>query len=442
MNITPKMKKNKLLLLVILLLSATTGYGQLNYQGDGYGFGTGQIYFSPTNEEYDPEKINNVPAVAFRFENVFVDTKAMLQNYPEAQVAPETFKMTLPDLTGVTDTVVMLTALKHRIQKDADIVNALIIANAGSEEGYYFVDRNNNRDFTDDGAPIKMSKTQRSVEATIKSENEQGKVLRYTYEIPNLYNNDLLLRTLGIEKDDLNYFANEELAPITLGKIKLLTPKGRLSLFVDFGIGNGDWDFSYAVLNNNQISGRKYVTTINAIQAINASVAYAWQNFNIGARVSLEGSQLGENRLVNTLSSSAIESVPNTGTWPRSRAIFSAFAEYDIHIDKNIYFSPYFEYGTYTFTKNGVFINSRVNTTVNTSLEYNDIFMNRTLMSVGAKVKFGLSRKTLLFGKFTYNETSFDLSEDFIVEDHDPTTIDTNNTSFTGGIGVQVLLAN
>lgn len=381
--------------------------------------------------ERPPKAINELPHAVFPYEDNTINANRMNRNLAgQAPFESQTYDITLPNLTGMIDTLVMMVGLKN--MEGQRIVSTVIIGNMRDKLAYY-VDYNHNFDFTDDGSFIFFDSKEKARFVRIRGEDTGGDHEYILYDLALVPD---YLATLGIRLQD---FPKAKTKTEPKFAIPYLNLASRINLEVSFLTGAGDMYFSY---NTPDDVNKRYAASIDAVSRFSLSLSYAFRNLNLGAMAALDASQIGrEEQYVDDLDDPDDRLINfNIGNWPRSRFMYGVFAEYDIRLIRNSYLTPYFLIFRYNYLDNEAF--KGYGSEVNKTERVNNMFVNRLGQQFGAKVKLPMSEKAMVVLNVGYTCNDFDLSNRFIREPHDAASIRTDYGTFNYGLGAQFLLFN
>ena len=381
--------------------------------------------------EQPPKAINELPHAIFPYERSSVNAIRMNRNLVgEEPFTSQKYELTLPNLTGMVDTLVMMIGLTNA--DDERIVSAVIIGNMRDKLAYY-VDYNHNFDFTDDGSFIFFDKKEKARLVQIKGEDIEGD---YEYILYDLALVPDYLATLGVSLVNVPKVKTKQAPKFP---IPYLNPASRINLEVSFMTGAGDMDFSYNTLES---VNKRYSAAIDAVSRFSLSLSYAFRNLNLGISAALDANQIGrEEQYVDDLEDPTDNQINyNIGNWPRSRVMYGVFAEYDIRLIRNSYLTPYFLLFRYSYLGEEGF--EGYGSEVNEDENVNNMFVNRVGQQFGAKVKLPMSEKVMIVLNVGYTRNGFDLSDRFIQESHDSGSTLTNYNTLNYGVGAQFLLFN
>jgi hypothetical protein len=381
--------------------------------------------------EQPPKMINELPHAIFRYEGNTINASQLNQNLAGATAfKSESYTLTLPNLTGMIDTLVMMVGVPG--VDDERIVSTVIIGNMRDKLAYY-VDYNHNFDFTDDGSFLFFTKKEK---ASLVKINKAGVSTSYEYILFDLALVPEYLATLDVRLINAPR-AKEKKEPKFA--VPYLSRSSRLNLQFSFLTGSGDMRFAY---NNLEDVNKEYSAAIDAISRFTMSASYAFQHLNVGATVAIEANQIGrEEQYVTDLNDPSDKLINyNIGNWSRTRFIYGVFAEYDIRLIRNSYLTPYFFIFRYNHLSEEGF--AGYGSEIDEASPFNSVFTNRMGRQFGAKLKLPMSEKVLAVLDIGYTRNGFDLAEGFIQETHAPTSVITEHGTINYGVGVQFLLFN
>ena len=381
--------------------------------------------------EQPPKAVNELPHAIFRYENNTINANRMNRNLAgQEPFESQAYDITLPNLTGMVDTLVMMVGLTNAA--DQRIVSAVIIGNMRDKLAYY-VDYNHNFDFTDDGSFLFFNKKDKASLIEIKAKGDNN---NYEYILFDLALVPDYLATLGIRLKDYPKVKTKSEPKFA---VPYLNPASRINLEISFLTGSGDMNFAY---NTPENVNKRYSAAIDAVSRFSLSLSYAFRNLNLGAMVALDANQIGrEEQYVDDLEDPNDQQINyNIGNWPRSRFMYGLFAEYDIRLIRNSYLTPYFLLFRFNYLSDEGF--EGYGSELNEVESLNNMFINRLGQQFGAKVKLPMSEKVMVVLNVGYTRNGFDLSDNFIQEAYDNTSVTTDYGTINYGVGAQFLLFN
>lgn len=375
------------------------------------------------NSDDQPKPISDLPNVVLRYQSNVITTQPInqLQRKPDPYPV-EKHNLILPDMAGMPDTLLVMVGLNNKAKERT--VNTVLIGREG-QKLVYFVDYNNNYNFTDDGPPVRFRKNTDLKTVTIRA---AGKNQQFNYVLYDLAQFPEYLKTWGV--DLTQPVVRQKTEPKF--RVPLLSHQSRLNVAFGFLTGSGSQSFSFATADGVQ---KEYVATIDAISLFSVGVSYAFKNLNVGAELGYEGNQIGQtNYRVDGFTNY------NIGKWPRRRFLYGAFVEYDIRIYRNMYLTPSYHVFRYNYLKAGSF--QGYGNDLNQDYTSNTIFQNRQGERYGLKVKLPVSEKALFFAELGYVRNNVDINSGFVQEAYQNASLVAEYTTFNYGFGCQILLIN
>ncbi len=365
--------------------------------------------------------ISQLPNALFRITGDTLSTATLNASNPgTTPFAIEQRRITLPDMSGMPDTLVLMAGLEN--PQGERTVNIMLIGNMRDRLAY-FVDDNNNGDFTDDGPCTTFRKSEQIKKVIIRQEGQREP---FEYLMYDLVRNEDYLRQKGI------VLFKRQSPPVKRYQVPLLGNASRLNLSVNFATGSGEESFAYTGADS---ANKEYSTVIDAVFQLNTSLSYAYRHLNVGVSLAVEANQVGRSHY-------SIDGFVNynIGTWPRTRVIYGLFAEYDFRLYRNLYLTPVYHFFWYQHLQEGNF--GGYSAELNRDMSFRQIFRDKTGQRYGGKLKIPISERVLFFAELTYVRNHFRLNEPFIREAHAPGSVDTRYDTFNYGFGVQFLLIN
>ena len=375
------------------------------------------------NSDEQPKPISDLPNAVLRYEGNVITTEAvnMLQKKPD-RYPVERHELVLPDMTGMADTLLVMVGLENKAKERT--INTILIGREGKKLAY-FIDYNNNYNYTDDGPALRFRRKADIKTITVRS---AGKNEQFNYIIYDLAQFPEYLKAWGVDLSKPVVQATSE----PKFPVPLLSQKSRLNASFGFMTGSGDQSFSFATVDSEQ---KEYLATIDAISLFSASVSYAFKNLNLGVEIGYEGNQIGQtNYRKNGFTNY------NIGKWPRKRFLYGAFIEYDIRLYRNLYFTPSYHVFKYNYLKPEAF--RGYGNELNQEYTHNTIFQNRKGERYGAKIKLPISEKVLFYAELGYVKNNLEINSGFIQEAYQVESLKTAYTTFNYGFGCQILLIN
>lgn len=375
------------------------------------------------NADEQPKPISDLPNAVLRYQHNVITTELINQLQKKPDPYPvERYTLVLPDLVSVRDTLLVMVGLENKARERT--VNTLLIGSEGKNL-VYFIDYNNNYNFTDDGEPLRFRKKTDIKTITIRS---AGKNEQFTYLLYDLAQFPQYLQTYGVDLSKSAVQTTKE----PMFAVPLLSHQSRLNASFGFMTGSGGESFSFATVDGVE---KEYVATIDAISLLSASVSYAFKNLNLGVEIGYEGNQIGQtNYRVNGFTNY------NIGKWPRKRFLYGAFIEYDIRLYRNLYFTPSYHVFKYNYLKTGPF--QGYGNDLNREYTHNTIFQNRQGERYGAKIKLPVSEKVLFYAELGYVRNHLEVNSNFIQEAYQVESLEAEYSTFNYGFGCQILLLN
>lgn len=381
--------------------------------------------------EQPPKAINELPHAIFRYRGNTVNANQLNRNLVGAEAfESQAYDIILPNLTGMKDTLVLMVGVTN--EDEQRIVSAVVIGNMRDKLAYY-VDTNHNFDFTDDGSFIFFDKNNKASLVEIRPSEKKSS---YDYILYDLALVPEYLATLGVQLMNVPRVKSDQEPKFA---IPYLNPGSRLNLEFSFLTGAGDMSFSY---NTPEDVNKRYAAAIDAVSRFSLSLSYAFRNLNLGATLALDANQIGrEEQYVDDLGDPDDNQINyNIGNWPRSRFMYGVFAEYDIRLIKNSYVTPYFFLFRFNYLGDEGF--EGYGSELNEEESLNNMFINRLGHQIGAKIKLPMSEKVMVVLNVGYTNNGFDLSDNFIQELHDASSISSEYGTFNYGVGAQFMLFN
>ncbi|MDX5421503.1 MAG: hypothetical protein LPK14_04560 [Hymenobacteraceae bacterium] len=423
--------KNKLLhvtaFFVLALVFPERVSAQILYptKGDQFSSATHKLFDEAYNQKQDSV---TVPVVLVKFlaSGNQVSTAALVEGYPKYNIPNLLLSLELPDLTAYSDTTVALWYLRKPERPTVGAVNAMLIVQAGQNEYAYFIDKNNNRNFTDDGGPMTFKRGEKQREVKIND--------RWIGSV------EIVLQNLASEPLVLQ----EDSAPLTPVQPAVSTPRRNGAVTFHFissltsGSGDAFMQFDQLIDPAKPEEGSKnykYEATYYASLNFNVGVAVSYRNLYLGVGGGAELLQIGQQdlTLVTTNKDGVRHSqfLNNRGNWPKTRAQVNAFAEYDIRLTRSLFLAPAVSYSRFKFLSGQSFTPEENRTD---KVDYKDSYF----YTLGGKVKYALNDKTLLFIEIFQKQNHFDASSYF--HSIKPDSFEMGLKQVYGGIGVQVRL--
>lgn len=410
----------------LLYMSTGTASAQILYPigGDQYSSATGKLF----NEAYNSS--TDSAAVPVRMTKItrgrVVDTMPLVKAFPQHRIPATAIPVALPNMSGYVDTVALLWYLRNPMNPSVGVVNVMLIAQTQNQEIVYFVDSNNNGSFLDDHKPFQFGPGEKERQVQIY-DHRLGEVT-------------LLLRNLipnGAPTTPSQQAPTAQPDPKPIAEKESTEPK-RFAIHFLGGLssGSGDASMFFRVMDrpDSDETNKSYHYTAKYFASLNTQlgIAFSYRNFYIGGSGSYELSQVGEQNLTTRLDKAGTpvsRFQNNQGNWPYTRFNITVFAEYDIRLDSKLKLAPTISYTSYTILTEQPF-------QIFGEARLNDYFRDRYAYSYGAKLKYIMSEKAMLFVELYRRENHFNATSYFpdIVDGSFQMELD----QVYGGVGIQV----
>lgn len=411
--------------------------------------------------------LGDLPMVLFKYNGGLVNTNLVNQANPNLRrpVPRLTYRLKLPDLSAYIDTLFIMIAIDG--PGNAQAVNSLIVGNTGTNLEY-FLDYNNNFNFTDDGeafafpdyAPVdrvstnntKVKNKGKRYTATIHwklvSIEPFGSELPYRFVLYDLRVAEDFLASAGMTVFNNPYRPEQRVGaqkdkPPQKEKevVKTLNNNFRVSAHADFTFGSGAQRFRFDTPNG---ATREYAASIDALTQVSFSASVSFFNFSIGGAFGLEGNQIGQTERYTYddqfTNNRFIEY--NTGDWPRRRQLYGGFISYDIPLFRKAYLTPVYAQYFYRYaTDSPPFLEGEVSSQfVDVNQDVNTAFQNRNSIQYGLGFKYVMDKRFLLHVSARRVVNRFTINETFITEPFRPNSLRTRYNTFNYGLGLQYIL--
>lgn len=391
----------------------------------------------------DREIVPSPPAAFFRMpQDQVLSTEALRKIYPDQDIPEEEFRVLLPALHQEIDTLCLMLYLQLPDYPEEPIVNTVLVTNYGTKNTRYYIDANNNRDYSDDGAPVTFKNNQQYTVVTITVKNKSGFRQRYKYQLPNLNLNESLKEQFVNEQVVQSYettsIDDRSFMPLSLEK------RFNILFGVSAGTGSAEMDFLLANDPVNTVRRNFSVQYSSTIQFM-LGASYTFHNFNLGAHMVLENNhstqqvQYFERELNNQIETNY---QPNSGIWPENSTQFGLSLDYNIRLKSNMYFAPTVQYSIYNLSsKKGFFPRGGTGIVNDNTVPYSEAFVNRYKIAYGGKLKFDINRNSILFVEGRYTKTYFDVAEGYFVDSFDLDSFNLDWSQITITVGAEFIIA-
>jgi hypothetical protein len=412
--------------------------------------------------------LGDLPMVLFEYNGGLLNTNLINQANPDLRrpVPRLTYRLKLPNLSAYIDTLFIMVAING--PGNAQAVNSLIVGNTGTNLEY-FLDYNNNFNFTDDGGAFAFPSSAPVDRVSTNNTKVKNKGKRYTSTIHwklvsiEPFGSELpyrfVLYDLRVAKDFLasagmtvfnNPYRPEQLvtdrereeAPAEKKTIvKPLNNGFRVNAYTDFAFGSGEQSFGFDTPDGET---REYAASIDALTQLSFSASVSFLNFSIGGTFGLEGNQIGqtERYTYSDRFTSGRFTEYNTGDWPRRRQLYGGFVSYDIPLFRKAYLTPVYARYFYRYARDSPpFLEDNANLKfVDINQDVNTAFQDRSSIQYGLGFKYVMGKRFLLHFSARWVVNRFSINEFFIREPFLPNSLRTSYNTFNYGLGFQYIL--
>ncbi|WP_162053596.1 hypothetical protein [Pontibacter pamirensis] len=358
-----------------------------------------------------------------------VNTADLAKAYPKYKIPFELLTLSLPELSGYTDTLIVLWYLRKAERVRTGAVNVMLIALDENQELSYFIDRNNNQNLADDGSPYLFKEGEQQRQVNI----EDRRIGTLSFMLQNLE----AAIAAPVQPESLHKdIASVPESPVLTREREAFA----LHFISSLSSGGGKASLNYREMPrpDSDEEDKKYTYGASYYASFNTTigVAASLYNFYVGVSGSVEMFEVGEQHLIKEFNKrgEAFRQVqPNTGYWPSKRINLSGFIEYDFLIGSSLRFAPTLSYTRYNFIESHSFV-------YNGERDINQYFTDRYSYSFGGKIKYSVTEKSLLFFEVFKRYNHFDGSSYF--PNIEPETFSMKFNQLYGGIGFQLKLTS
>jgi hypothetical protein len=372
----------------------------------------GQISVSMAYRQSTASDATAVPIVVADPVGNTYSTAEISRLFPNAKIPLENITVNFPNLTGAVDTASILWYLKPENYSARGEINIVLVTITADSVKTFYVDNNNDRTFNDAEERFTFPRDAEKRDVQIKI---LGNYYKYT-----LMNPDYTPPVKAPSKT--GYFAQS-----------WSRSSKKPSLNFDFSLitGGGDAKVSYVPTGG---TVDNYVYMANIVGSIKPTIALdlSWFNFHISAFGSFERLQFDETVLYAYAPNikGGKQRYYDRGSWPTSKLYWGLSAEYDIRVSK-VFFSPFASYSRFKNINEKKFDKSL---SVSPDASAKDMYTKEA----GLKLKVPVGDKTMVYIKYTYSQSWFDVTEYILPYEDGTYKVDYIQNFF--GAGVQYRL--
>lgn len=392
--------KGKTSILLLLLLTVKTGYIH------------GQFSVTMDYRQTSANTMAAVPIVVNDPVGNIYSTADLSRQFPDSKIPVETIAVNFPNMSGAIDTASILWYLKPENYSPKGEVNIVIVTISADSVKTFYIDNNNDRTFSDNEEKFIFTSDveKRDVQILIS-----GNSYKYTLMNPD--------------------YVRPVSAPSRTGHYSQVWSKAsrRPSLNFDFSIitGGGDATVSYVPVEG-FFESYEYIANIVGSIKPTIGLDFSWFNFHVMLFGAFERLQYDETILYGYSQNikGGKQRYYERGSWPTSKLHWGVTAEYDIRI-KKVYFTPFATYSRFDNIQEKKFDKA---VTISPDAAYRDMFTREA----GAKLKVPVGEKTLIYLKYTYSQSWFDITDYIYAYEEGTYEVDYKQNFF--GMGVQYRL--
>ncbi len=389
------------------------GLGDLNQLGDWYM--NSHNAMDRTKNKKDSSGMLNI---VFALNDTVVNTAAMILKYGEF-IPLQRFHLKIPSKNERYSLIMWY--FKPTYLNPNSMVHLTLVREHQGRFNFY-VDLNNNQNFTDDGPPFNFTDEQRYNSFEIN-------YLDVTYDLvivnPNYVEPNAMVlkkeRRRQVDRIDSAWRNNFKNISLIVGA-KITT-------------GSGYADIRFLNQANELVN---YNSRVFGTSRIDANMGVLYHGLQVFGTIGLEYLQMGErHRYLSDPSKNKLEFRPSTGFYPNQKFSFGIGASFDIKIFNLVYVSPLFIYNKIRYEnikKEFDQYSYALNTLSDMHLFNNEAFS----YSYGAKFKVAINPGIRLFIDFLQREYIFNAVDYFY--DSKPETYQLDYSIFYFGLGLEAKL--
>jgi len=408
----------RMLLVTLLIFASYYMYSQNRGEITGKTWGVTNLYnlgkpgYDLMNKGNTISDSTVMPVMITNLQGNQVNTSIFSESYPNHHIPIEIIKVRFPEMSDLVDTVASLWFLRESIHSRRGIINVMLIGVTQDNEFRFFVDKNNNRDFSDDENYFVF--TPNTILKKINIENN-GDFYEYSMGNPFLQKEDKLLKREMIDSQWRE-----------AGK------KFNVNFNISVASGSGKPYMKFSPKYESDTVLVEYKATLYASMQLNLALELSYHNFSILLGGSIEKEDYGERfeylHIKNNEGDILIRNNPTKGQWPDAKFYYEVCLAYNIRLSNVIRISPYIGASSWIYLNNDHFL--RYDET-----KVSKTFKERYSYSIGGKLKCVVAPKIAIFTDLRFQKLHFDASSYFTYSD--PSSFKLKYNKIYVGVGVQ-----
>lgn len=371
-----------------------------------------------------------IPSVFMEVHHNIVSTQELREAFPGTEIPDDSIHILFPDLRNYTDTAGLLWLLKKEDGSGPSILSLMIIGMSPDSMLHYYVDFNNDGNYTDKSNPVILDNDEPTASFTIK-DRRKGNYF-FTFQNPvfggknSQDQSPVYIDYAALKEKSVLASARNDSSWRQSRKILNLSFKG------GFFLGPGKTMMEFSTLYDERVKHRKYVSDIFSSGGLQSEIGLSYKGFSAGISLSAEILMYsGYREYFTRLDPNSMELETNWsshGKWPSTRVSYGGFLEYDFILGSDMRLAPYASYSKYDILSNHYFIRSIPG---NVGKDFIDLWM----YSAGLKLKFLTGMNQMLYLSASYQSSYFDARPYF--DDVDPKTYSMWARQYCLGMGFQ-----
>ena len=288
----------------------------------------------------------------------------------------------------------------------------MLIGVTQDNEFRFFVDNNNNRDFTDDGPYFVF--TPNTIIKKIVIENN-GDFYEYSMGNPFLHKEDKFQKRAMIDS-----------------QWREASKKLTYNFNISVSSGSGEPSMKFSPKYESDTVLVEYKANLYASMQLTLALELSYYNFSLLLGGSLEKEDYGERfeylHIKNNEGDIHVRNNPTKGQWPDAKFYYEVCLAYNIRLSNVIRISPYIGASSWLYLNDDKFLRYE-------ETKVSKTFKDRYSYSFGSKLKCIVAPKIAIFTDLRYQKLHFDASSYFTYSD--PSSFKLKYNKFYFGVGVQ-----
>lgn len=375
----------------------------------------GKIGFDLASKQSERSYTESVASLFFKITSPVVTTNFIAGMYREYELPRETFTIRFPSITGAKDTLAGQWILKGDNPPYQRIIHTILLGVQPDSNITFYIDFNNNHDFTDDGAPYTFPSlvTQRSFTISDPLKGD----FSFTLTNPNEAR-----RMMKFSRTAVNKSWKESRDQFTVNfDVKLATSGGAMKM---------EYLSASPSPNSLYIHEAQYQTSLE----VHLQATMALKGFQTGGLLIFEETEIGQ--LLKTQrytdnNGQVVEKKSHEGRWPHSALMYGFTASYDLSLPfvKGFYIGPVVAAGWLNYLNDDVFFYKSV------ELPVSETFTDGSWYHVGFNLKLLFTEHSLLYFSYQHRQLSYNAIGNF--PDAIPGSFQQSHTVNSYGFGLQ-----